>query len=154
MTTYQTAWSTIDISTDDPVDIGQLAYSRQRFRNEMHQAVLKTFIDLVDNHGFTQSRLAKKLGKKPSQVSRWLAAPGNWTIDSISDFLLAMNSEPESSIRCLDNLPRQNFAHDLSLVEAAKPSTERNVDVRIYPVDDNPRAPSRSAAVKIHVINL
>jgi hypothetical protein len=150
MTTYQTTWSIIDTSADDEIDIGQLAYFRQRFRNEIHQAVLKRFIELVDYHGFTQARLAKKLGKKPSQISRWLAAPGNWTMDSISDVLLAMNSEPTSEVRCLDNLPRQNFTVEAGTTLSVEPKLSAPGR---YAVDRTGAGTQRPARVEIRAVN-
>ena len=37
--------------------------------------------------GITKAELADRLGKGPDQINHWLATPGNWTLDTLSDLL-------------------------------------------------------------------
>jgi hypothetical protein len=46
----------------------------------------------------SKADLARRIGRKPEQISRWLGAAGNWTIDTVSDLLLGMSAEPELSV--------------------------------------------------------
>ncbi|MEQ5828067.1 hypothetical protein J3456_11935 [Sulfitobacter sp. NFXS29] len=62
-----------------------LAYVRARNKNKAHSLVL----DLFENSGLTKKELATILGKKPEQVTRWLAGPGNMTIETFSDLVFA-----------------------------------------------------------------
>ena len=72
----------------------KLAYFRSRLKNRLHAMVLFQFVSLERDRNFTKAELARRLGKKPEQITRWLGAPGNWTIDTISDLLLGMGHEP------------------------------------------------------------
>jgi hypothetical protein len=38
--------------------------------------------------GLNKAEFARRIGRAPEQITRWLAAPGNWELDTISDFLL------------------------------------------------------------------
>lgn len=64
-----------------------LGYVQSATRLELHQLVLKAFAE----SGISQSTLAKRLGKRPEQVSRLLGAPGNWTIDTFAHLLFAID---------------------------------------------------------------
>jgi transcriptional regulator with XRE-family HTH domain len=64
-------------------------FFRQRQRNRLYDAV----ISAVEEAGIRRSDIANKLGINRSQVSRWLAGPANWEIDTISDILFSADSE-------------------------------------------------------------
>jgi len=50
------------------------------------------------------------MNKKPEQVTRLLAAPGNWTLDTLSDLLLAIgNFEPAFSVSSPLGAPARNM---------------------------------------------
>jgi transcriptional regulator with XRE-family HTH domain len=70
-----------------------IVYFRTRCRNRFYQAVVAYFAAQAQHKGLTQVELAKLLGKDAAQINRWLSGPGNWTLDTISDLLLAMNAE-------------------------------------------------------------
>jgi hypothetical protein len=46
----------------------------------------------------TKAELARRIGRKPEQITRWLGSSGNWTLDTISDLLLGMGLELGLSI--------------------------------------------------------
>lgn len=75
----------------------KLAYFRSRLKNRLHAFVLVQFSKLGREEQFTKADLARQLGKKPEQITRWLGAPGNWTLDTLSDLLLGMGFEPNLS---------------------------------------------------------
>ena len=112
MSTFPQTWSTFGASSKDSLTLGELEYFRERLRNAVHEAVLRQFIKCADS-GLTKALLAKRLGRKPEQITRWLGAPGNWTLETVSDLLLAMDCELEPSVVSLNNRPISNYAHDL-----------------------------------------
>lgn len=76
----------------------KLNYFRARLKNRLHAMVLAQFMNLEKDRQFTRADLARRLGKKPEQITRWLGAPGNWTLDTVSDLLLGMGNEPTLAI--------------------------------------------------------
>lgn len=54
---------------------------------------MRKFRERRDTEGLTQSQLAQRMGKRPDALSRLLARPSNWTLDTLSDFLLAIAGE-------------------------------------------------------------
>lgn len=72
---------------------GTLAYFRQRLRNRLHQIVLREFVKREKARTLNRSDLAFRIDRKKEQLTRWLGAPGNWTLDTVSDLLIGMGLE-------------------------------------------------------------
>jgi hypothetical protein len=81
-----------DVFGDAPLAEDTLIYFRERFRRRLHQLILEEFVRL-EAAGISRAHLARRINRKPEQITRWLAAPGNWTLDTVSDLLLAMGGE-------------------------------------------------------------
>lgn len=79
----------------------EIFYFRQRLKNRLYQSVIALFADKAEKEGLTKRDLAISLGKDPAQITRLLAGPGNWTLDTVSDLLLAMDSELEQRVEPL-----------------------------------------------------
>ena len=87
-----------------------MAYFQERLRNRLFSLVLEEYAKQNKDAGLTQKALAARIGKGTDQVCRWLAAPGNWTIDTLSDLLLGISgSELALSISHLSEKSPQNF---------------------------------------------
>lgn len=86
------------------ISIGMLAYFRGRLSNRVHELVLTEFAAQEREGNTNRAELARKIGRKPEQITRWLGSPGNWTMDTFSDLLLGMGLEPELSVRSLPNM--------------------------------------------------
>ena len=71
----------------EKVPAGALAYMRTRLRRRLHSLILKEFA----GSRLSQADLARRLGKKPELVCRWLAAPVNFRLSTLSDLLFAIN---------------------------------------------------------------
>jgi hypothetical protein len=82
-----------DVLGGESVPKGKLAYFRARLSNLLHEVVLKRFMELERDEGFTRADLARRIGRKPEQVTRWLGSPGNWTLETVSDLLAGMGCE-------------------------------------------------------------
>lgn len=54
-------------------------------RIETRMLVAKMLHDYLGIRGITQQDLAGKMGKQPSEVSKWLSGNHNFTIDTLSD---------------------------------------------------------------------
>jgi len=80
----------------------EIYYFRQRQKNLIFQSVIAFFAQQAERYGLTKSAVADSLGKDRSQITRWLSGPGNWELDSISDFLLGMGAEMRHEIVSLN----------------------------------------------------
>jgi len=97
MTTSQTSFLS-EILSGQPIPIGKLAYFRARLSNKIHELVLSEFMRLERENKISRAELARRIRRKPEQVTRWLGAPGNWTLETFSDLLLGMGYEPQLSL--------------------------------------------------------
>ena len=82
-------------------------FFRQRFKNKIFQSVLSHFADLAKEKNLAKKDIANLLDKDPSQITRWFAGPNNWTLDTISDLLLAMDAELKHEISPLHENKQQ-----------------------------------------------
>ena len=150
-----------NLSSNEPITIGQFAYFRGRFRNRLHQIILDAFLKKKET-GMTKAMLARRMGKQPEQVTRWLAGPGNLRLDTVSDLLLAMGCELKFDAGSIDEFTPANWAHEFSFLRKefstgsqvssrcfsirGSASTESEVDVILV-------AATTSAKVKVTVKN-
>lgn len=88
------------------IPLGTLGYFQLRNKQRVYELVIREFL----RERLTQAELARRLGKGPDQISRMLGAPGNWTLDTVSDLLFAISgAEPEYGIGYpLDGAPRND----------------------------------------------
>lgn len=115
----------------DPLAGRTVGYFRANARNEFHQVVLREFIRLRDEVGLKQSDIVRRLSSRADQISRSLGAPGNWTIDTISDLLLAMRLRPVLLAMPLDDevaVPATLAKQKVRPVGAPIPESSANTD--------------------------
>jgi len=86
---------------DTAIPVAMRAYFRGRFGNKIHELVLAEFAAQEHEGKTSRAELARKIRRKPEQITRWLGSPGNWTLDTLSDLLLGMGLEPVVSARSL-----------------------------------------------------
>jgi hypothetical protein len=111
------------------------AYFRARLKNRLYDLVLTKF---AAQSGLTRAILARRMGKKPEVVSRLLGAPGNWTLDTVSDLLLAIAGEEldATSTNPQSRPPRNYDSYD----QDPPPPTDWNPNPGRNPMTDaNPR---------------
>lgn len=98
---------------DEQLSIGMLAYFRGRLSNRIHELVLSEFLNQERAGKVTRAELARRVRRKPEQLSRWLGTPGNWTLDTLSDLLLGMGLEPSIHARSVagQKTETSHYAH-------------------------------------------
>ncbi|NJO32436.1 MAG: hypothetical protein HC869_04205 [Rhodospirillales bacterium] len=86
----------------------------------------------------SRSKIAHRLGADRAQVTRWIAAPGNWTLDTLSDLLLAMSCQAQLVIEDINDSARPNYEHPLSastaentILTAKTSSTANKINIHI-----------------------
>jgi hypothetical protein len=75
-----------------PIPVGKRAYFQERLRIRVFNFLLSKFIQ-AQAKGLNKNILAKRIDRSPEVVNRWLAAPSNLTVDTISDLLLGIAAE-------------------------------------------------------------
>lgn len=115
MTTFRKTPVKSEIAGDDPLSDYALGYLNERVRNSFYDYVLRRFNEAVERDGLTKARLAKRLGIAPARVTRLLGAPGNWTLDTVSELLVGICREElqPHSASYLERAPRNLQASNL-----------------------------------------
>jgi hypothetical protein len=108
-------------SGDEPVPAGTLAYFQSRNRSRIYEAVLQEFL----RSDIPQATLARRMGKRAEQVSRILGAPGNWTLDTVSDVLFAISgAEPVYGVQYPLKEPPRNYQQPEWLISGGEPAAQ------------------------------
>lgn len=109
MSTSRTTPFLSEILNDEPIPLGKLAYFRERYRDRLYELVVEEFLK-QEASGVTRAEVARRIGRRPEQITRWLGAPGNWTLETVSDLLLAIaKAEPEVGLLPLENRRARNY---------------------------------------------
>jgi len=103
----------VNIGRTEPIPEREIAYFRQRQKNSVLNHIATFFAEEAERNGITRKLIADKLQKDPSQITRWLSAPGNVTLDTISDILLALDAEMEHRVVRFRDKPSANYEHPL-----------------------------------------
>jgi len=103
-----------NISKNEPKRQRDIFYYRQRFKNRVFARIISFFAEEAERTGISKKDIAQKLKRDPAQITRWLSSPSNLTLETISDILLALDSEPEplKIVRFQDRAKR-NYFHPL-----------------------------------------
>ena len=110
-----------------PIPVGKRAYFQERLRIRVFNFLLGKFLQ-AQKQGLNKNILAKRIDRPPEVINRWLGAPSNLTLDSVSDLLLGIAAEelePASSspLEKVEN----NYAHfdELASIETAKAADQK-----------------------------
>src|SRR5437868_12884602 len=86
-------------------------YFQRRTRDRFFDFLRDRF-EREESNGLTQAKLARRIRKSPEVISRWLNAPSNLTLDSISDLMVGVAAEePEFEGKSLLNRLESNYTH-------------------------------------------
>lgn len=117
---------------DDKKEIpeGKLAYFRERQRNRLYDFIVSRFLEKEKAGRLSRADLARRLNKKPEQITRWLSTPGNWTLDTISDLVLGIcGGELKFSLSPITSIQRNYSQHarlDHTFISRPEASTTGN----------------------------
>jgi hypothetical protein len=73
----------------DVISLGTRAYLAQRARDEFYSYVM----DKYRYSDISKAQLARRIGKSPAQITRMLANPGNWTLETAALLLAGICGE-------------------------------------------------------------
>ena len=137
MNTSQTGFLS-EILAGGKLSQATLGYFRERFRNRIHQFVLKQFI-AKQKDGLTQADVARILDKRPEQIHRWLGTPGNWTLDTVSDLMLAIS---KAELEFLPNLLAGRAVRNHRVPDWLDATQVRKPTPPPSPTTDQPKRPA------------
>jgi DNA-binding phage protein len=83
----------------------------QRHRNAVYEEVVKALERAAEEKGISRADIAKTLGYSKSNISQLLAGPGNWTLDTVSNLLFAIDAEMRCSVVFFSDCPKANRFH-------------------------------------------
>jgi hypothetical protein len=66
------------------------SYFRSRLRSRLYNLIMSKFRSAPD---LTKAELGRRVGKRPEVITRLLGAPGNWTLETVSDLLMGIAGE-------------------------------------------------------------
>ena len=100
-----------------------LVFFQQRFLNQLYSLVTNEYAKRAKHDGLKKTDIARRLGKDPAQITRWLATPGNLTLKTVSDLLIAMKCEPALKARHV----LEQEAEDIELIPTRDNLLQRDV---------------------------
>jgi hypothetical protein len=110
-----------------PIPSPTRAYFQQRFRQRVFAFLLRKFQE-AQGKGLTKAELARRIGKTPDLINRWLGSPSNLQIDTICDIVLGISGEEVYLYEASVQQKPHNYSHFHDL---ASTST-----VTAYPIND------------------
>jgi hypothetical protein len=87
MTTSRATSALLPPAAGKKISAGTLGYFRARTKSQFLSLLLREF----KKSGISQKELGIRLGKDPAIISRYLGAPGNWELDTVSDLFFAVS---------------------------------------------------------------
>jgi hypothetical protein len=118
MNTYRQTPLATGLLSDEPLEPQHLGYLHARTQNKAHDCVLEVFLEEAKERGVNKAHIARRLGKRPEVIGRWLTAPGNWELDTLAELLGSMGYEVEFRARSLRHPNLPNRIHEMAATSA------------------------------------
>ena len=116
-------------SPNQPISTREIAYCNRRLQNAVFNEIVKAFVGEVKAGRISRATLAKRIGKEPPQITRWLSGPANLTLNTTSTILLGMNAEMDVKVVFSRDISVPNYAHPLvdALESIMSPTDSENI---------------------------
>ena len=94
-------------------------YFRQRQQNRLFDTV----IHALEKAGMRRKDIAHMMEVPPSQITRLLTGPANWTIDTVSDLLFSVGAELDFRVTHYSDRAKGNMFHPAGQPLLSSPSS-------------------------------
>lgn len=129
-----------EILSGDEIPLGTLSYFRERFRDRLYDLVMEEFLKQDAETGLTRAEVARRIGRRPEQITRWFGAPGNWTLETVSDLLLAIaKAEPDVNLLPLEGRPVRNYRGESATAQRLNQETLPRLRASAFEANNNPQ---------------
>ncbi len=113
MRTSRTTWLTKP-EGDSKISSGTFGYVNARIRQRAYDLVVREF----KASGISQATLARRWGKAPEIVSRFLARPANWELNTLAEALFAIRGAvPSFSVDHVDAQDRPSWLRHAQIIQ-------------------------------------
>ena len=106
MSISRASWLTFP-QGDDKISQGIFGYLTARVRQRAYDVVIREF----KRSGLSKAALARRWDKDPAVVTRFLARPGNWEIDTYTEALFAISGS-------IPNVGADHLFNDVGAIRA------------------------------------
>ena len=104
---------------DEKLTAAQIGYLKGDAQNRAHEVVLKAFLEeSASNAEVSRAFMARRLGKDASQITKFLGASGNWTLETLALLLGAIGRRPTFGS---EKISEQRWANDYHPLTRNKP---------------------------------
>ena len=106
--------------------------------------------DLLVNRGWSKTELASKMGKRPSEITRWLSGTHNFTIETLCEIALVFEIKLVSLLGDNDYLKINKQEFFLIVPQGAKEHKVLNdlLDLTRFPLTNEPKQKGWSKSIK------
>jgi hypothetical protein len=124
-------------SGDKTVPFHTYSYFRARAKRGAYEVAIREF----QKSKLTKATLARRLGKGADRVSKMLAGPGNWTIDTLADLLFAISGGvPTFGVSYPLERPPRNYRQP-DWLQCNAPNTTNTTFIVNFNPPDQPERP-------------
>ena len=110
---------------------------------------MEEFLKQDAETGLTRAEVARRIRRRPEQITRWFSAPGNWTLETVSDLLLAIaQAEPDVNLLSLEGRPNRNYRGQTATIHRSDQNASSWPIGSVIEADNNPKEPSTGIRLK------
>lgn len=125
-----------DVVNEEIVPFGKRIYLQERLKGRFYEVMVDAFQKARDEKGCTRKQLAKRIGKRPEQITRLLNSPSDIRISTLSDILVGCAYDIDISLVPLER-PKRNQRRTEWLAE-------RQQDKNVFQEFKSPTRPAQN----------